>query len=249
MAATTVTVTNSTTSQLSLVGDNGSTRYDIPATAGANSITIAVSDLLGNSLLCTTLSSWVTSSTVTVTRGSTTVTAADLTAWASGSDMNRSDYDADDDTVADAAEAIFDGTTTTTAAELTASSMQVATLTVGFADLTAAALEQTLNFASALPDTAVVLGSYIDVTATFTDGAAGTFTADVGLAGGDTILNGADITTSVDKVASPVGATPRGFYGGGTLTVKVIGSVNVDTATTGAMTVKVMYAAIDDALA
>ena len=249
MAATYVTVTNRTATNLSLVGDNGSPRVDIPATSGSNYVTINISDLLGNSLLCTTLASWITAAKVEITRGSTTLTAADLTAWAQGADMNRSDYDANDDKYVDAAAAVTDGTTTWTAATVTGASVQLASLDIGFADLTAAALTQTINFAAALPASAVIIGAYIDVTAAFTDGAAGTFTVDVGVAGSDVILNGADVTTATGKIATPAGSAPTGWYGASTLTAKVIGSVNVDTATTGAMSVKIAYIAVDDALA
>ena len=107
MAATYITVTNATTGNLSLVGDEGSPRIYIPAAAGSNSTTINVSVLLGNSLLCTTLASWTTSGNITSTRGSVTLVAADFTAWAQGSDMNRSDYDSDDDTIVDVAESIM----------------------------------------------------------------------------------------------------------------------------------------------
>ena len=476
MAATYITVTNATSNVLSLVGDNGKPRNDIPATAGSNSININISDLLGNSLLCTTLASWTTSAYITSTRGSTTLTAADFTAWAQGSDMNRSDYDTDDDTVVDTAEAIkvnnptavafaaspytvlstdtvllvdttagaveldlpavasssgrtlvikdeggnaatnaitidpnasetldgsatsatittayghmtifcdgtqwlsdagskaqsvWNGTTessgaavvqsvanwvgSTTAANNagspytgaatdecvlvdcsggavaytlpapvarktikfidttgsagtnnitvsqnaaetidgatsivlatnyetltlisdgtnwfsaeaiiranednttlnTAAGVKVASRTVGIADLTAAAGNQSFDFAAALPADAWVLGSYIDVTEAFTDGAAGTFTADLGESGGDTdaLIDGADITTAIAKVGTPIGTLGTGFtYAGATLAIDIIGTVNVDTATAGALTVKVAYIRMDSLL-
>ena len=106
MAATYVVVQNDGTTSLSLVGDAGANRVDIPATAGSNTVNINMVDLLGDNLLCTTLSAWITAGHVSITRGSTTLTAADLTAYAQGSDMNRSDYDSDDDEIVDAAENI-----------------------------------------------------------------------------------------------------------------------------------------------
>ena len=106
MAATYVTVTNATTNILSLVGDNGENRIDISPDAGSNTATIYIRDLLGDSLLCTTLSTWITSGKVTITRGSETLTAAQLTAYIQGADMDRVDYDADDDEIVDTAENI-----------------------------------------------------------------------------------------------------------------------------------------------
>lgn len=106
MAATYVVVTNLTTNSLSLVGDDGGNRVDISPSAGSNTANINMVNLLGDNLLCTTLSTWITSGNVSVVRGSTTLTAADLTAYAQGSDMNRSDYDTDDDEIVDAAESI-----------------------------------------------------------------------------------------------------------------------------------------------
>ncbi len=106
MAATYIVVTNAGTSNLSITGDDGKPRVDVSASAGSNTTNINISDLLGNNLLCTGLSTWVTAGTVTVTRGGTAVTAADFTAWAQGSDMNRSDYDTDDDGIVDTAQAV-----------------------------------------------------------------------------------------------------------------------------------------------
>ena len=344
MAATYVTVTNASSNQLSLVGDNGGNRIDIPATAGSNTATINMSDLLGDNLLCTTLSTWITAGTVTITRGSTTLTAANLTAYAQGSDMNRSDYDSDDDEVVDTAEALkivnptsivagaspytvlatdtvllvdtaagavevdlpavasnagrtivvkdeggnsatnaitidpnasetLDGSATSATINTAygymtlfcdgtqwlsnsntrahEASVQVATRSVGIADLTAAAGHQSFDFAAALPADAVVVGAYVDVTEAFTDGAAGTFTVDLGVSGGttDALVNGGDITTAIAKIGTPAGGAPRGWYGGTTFAVDVIGTVNVDTATAGALTAKIAYIRVDFAIA
>jgi hypothetical protein len=475
MAATYVTVTNATTNILSLVGDNGENRVDILPDAGSNTANINMRDLLGDNLLCTTLSTWITSAYVTITRGSLTLTAADLTAYAQGSDMNRSDYDADDDEIVDAAEAISvanptavafaaspytvlaadkfllvdtsggavevdlpavasssgrtlvvkdeggaaatnaitidpngaetldgsatsatittnygfmeffcDGTQwlsksgsksqsvwnmttevsggqvvqavanwagTTTDVNFAASpytglatdevvlvdvtggpvaitlpppvarktikfvditggaatnnitvsqnaaetidgatsivmnanyetltlisngtnwfsaqaliraneaqialneaaGIHVAARAVGIADLTASALNQSFDFAAALPASAVVLGAYVDVTEAFTDGVAGTFTVDLGVSGGvtDALINGGDLTTGIAKIAAPLGATPTGWYSATTFAVDVIGTVNVDTATAGALNAKIAYFLVDSAL-
>jgi len=453
MAATYVTVTNATTNLLSLVGDEGKNRVDIPATAGSNSITIYIRDLLGDSLLCTTLATWITSSKVTVTRGSATLTAAQLTAYIQGADMDRVDYDNDDDAIVDKAESInvanptsvaaaaspytvlstdtfilvdtsagavevdlpavasssgrtivikdeggsaatnaitidpngaetLDGSATsktittnygyasifcdgtqwlssadsfadlagnlevtstavafgaspytvlptdthisvdTTAGPVeldlpavasstgrtifikdsvglantdaitidpnatetidgaatskvidtdygymalycdgtqwlsssssvaSAAAPRVASRRVEDGDLSAAAGNQSFDFAAALPTTGVfILGTYLDVTEGFTDGAAGVFTADLGVSGGttDALLDGADIA-SIAKVAAPLGATPTGWYEGQTLALDIIGTVNVDTATAGAVTAYVIYIEAEKAI-
>lgn len=476
MAATYVTVTNATTNILSLVGDEGKNRVDILPDAGSNTVTIDMSDLLGDNLLCTTLSSWITSAYVTITRGSTTLTAADLTAYAQGSDMNRSDYDTDDDEIVDEAETVnvanptavafaaspytvlaadtvllvdttagaveldlpavasssgrtivvkdeggnaatnaitidpsgaetldgsatsatittaygwmsifcdgtqwlsnsgsksqsvwnattevsgaqvvqavanwagsttdvnfaaspytglatdevvlcdstagaiaitlpppvarktikfvdtvgnaatsnivvsqnaaetIDGATSITMnanyetltlisdgtnwfsaqALIRANEAQIAlnegagvhvvSRAVGIADLTAGALNQSFDFSAALPDDAYVVGRYVDVTEAFTDGAAGTFTVDLGISGGvtDDLINGGDITTAIAKIGVPDGTRPQGWYGADTIAVDVIGTVNVDTATAGALVAYVAYINMDSLLA
>lgn len=103
MAATYVIVTNASTRKLSLEGDNRKPSILIAVSGTAN---IDVVDMLGNEMLCDTLSTWVTAGTVTVTRGGVTVTAAQLTAYKQGADMDRVDYDNDDDNIVDAAESI-----------------------------------------------------------------------------------------------------------------------------------------------
>jgi len=124
-----------------------------------------------------------------------------------------------------------------------------ASLAIGFADLTATATSQSFDFAATLPATAILVGSYIDVTVAFDDGSTGVFTADVGVKSGDTdaIIDGADIET-VAKTAAAKGADPYGFYGGVQVAVLVdAGAVNVDTATAGAMTVELFYIEGDEA--
>jgi len=103
MSATYVIVTNASANTLSLEGDDRKPSLSIARAATAN---ININDLLGNTLLCTTLAAWVTDGTVTITRGGVAVTAAQLTAYIQGADMDRTDYDTDDDLVVDAAEAI-----------------------------------------------------------------------------------------------------------------------------------------------
>lgn len=113
---------------------------------------------------------------------------------------------------------------------------------VGFADLTDSDGAQTFAFATALPAGAVIVGSGIDITAGFTDGSTGVFTADLGVNGGDldSLLDGVDIA-SIATLATPQGVQPTGLYGAITPAVTVLADVNVDTATAGALTAYVYY--------
>ncbi|MBU1173429.1 MAG: hypothetical protein KKD44_27995 [Proteobacteria bacterium] len=102
MAATSIVVTNATSNNLSLVGDNGKPRVDISHVGGANYESILMTDVEGNILLCDTLSSWITSGKIVVTRGGVTVTAAQMTAFKSP--MTADIYDHDLDDISDKAE-------------------------------------------------------------------------------------------------------------------------------------------------
>lgn len=117
-----------------------------------------------------------------------------------------------------------------------------ASLAVGFADLVAAALLQELPFAAALPAGAVVLETGIDISAGFTDGVAGVFTADLGINTGDVdaFVDGSDIA-SIAKVSSPKGVRPGGLVGAVTPSITVRGDVNVGTATAGALIAEIYY--------
>ena len=103
MSATYIIVTNASANALSFEGDD---RKPSGSIARAGTANIHMNDVLGNSLLCTTLAAWVTDGTVTITRGGTAVTAAQLTAYVEGADMDRTDYDDDDDNIVDRAESI-----------------------------------------------------------------------------------------------------------------------------------------------
>ncbi len=119
--------------------------------------------------------------------------------------------------------------------------VRIATLAVGFADLTDSDGAQTIAFGGALPAGAVVVGVGIDVTVGFTDGAGGVFTADLGDGTNiDSMLDGADIAL-VTEVAIPQGISPTGLVGAVTPAITVLADVNVDTATAGAMSVQILY--------
>ena len=105
-AAAYIVVTNTTPNVVSLSGikKTGESYYGkVPASGTLN---INLSDLIGNSQLCSEISTFLTAGTLTGTRGGVAISTADMTYWGSGADMNRNNYDADDDKVVDAAETV-----------------------------------------------------------------------------------------------------------------------------------------------
>lgn len=117
-----------------------------------------------------------------------------------------------------------------------------ATLTVDFSELTASAGTQTFPFSVGLPSTAVLLAVGLDVTAGFTDGSGGVFTADLGDGTTvDSMLDGADLA-SVAAVAIPLGAVPVGLVGAITPELTILANVDVDTVTAGSVTAVIKYA-------
>jgi hypothetical protein len=112
-----------------------------------------------------------------------------------------------------------------------------ATLQTTTTELTVSGAQQKFDFAAALPSDAFVLGAYVEVTTTVTDGAAGTATIDVGPKTTDenAFLDAADVSTATGIVNVP------NMHGGVTVTVTVDGTVNLDTMTTGDFTVHVIY--------
>ncbi len=115
-------------------------------------------------------------------------------------------------------------------------------LLVGFADLVASAGSQELPFAAPLPAGAVIVGSGINATVGFTDGAGGVFTADVGINTGDVdaMLDGVDIA-SIAKFNVPQGVAPTGLVGAITPSITVRADVDVDTATAGSLLAEIYY--------
>ncbi len=118
--------------------------------------------------------------------------------------------------------------------------VQSESLTITAADLTDADGSQTFNLGSALPTNAVVIGHSIDVTAAFTDGAAGVFSLDVGYSDVDAIVDGASLA-AIAKLHGPLGVRSGGRYDGVQMTATVLGTVNVTTATLGSVTVEIFY--------
>lgn len=118
--------------------------------------------------------------------------------------------------------------------------LQSLSLDIVAADLTDADGSQTFNFGSALPANAVLLSRHISVTEAFTDGAAGVFTLDVGDSDVDAIVDGAALGT-IAELFGTSGVRSGGLWGGLTPTATVLGTVNVTTATLGAVTITLYY--------
>lgn len=119
----------------------------------------------------------------------------------------------------------------------------LATLAIGHADLTDADTQQTIDFASALPAGALVLGAGANVTAIFDNaGDTANITFDLGIKSGDTdgFVDGGSLD-AVAKVSVPRGVAIPGLVGGITPSVIVDGSVNLDTLTKGAAVFYVAY--------
>lgn len=120
-------------------------------------------------------------------------------------------------------------------------------LTIGHAALTDADSSQTFPFPEALPENACVVGYDARVTEGFTDGAAGTFTADLGIIGDvDQIADGLALGTIANLGNAP-GVRPTGRYGGTdpetpvVLQATMLGSVNVVNASAGSVTFEVFF--------
>lgn len=117
------------------------------------------------------------------------------------------------------------------------------TKSITYADASAAGTQKKIDFASALPSDAFVIGAYVDVTAVFTDGAAGTCTTDLGEKSGDedAWIDGADITTAIAKLSQPRGVQIPSIEASITPQITVDGTVNLNTLTAGAATYHVLY--------
>jgi hypothetical protein len=119
-----------------------------------------------------------------------------------------------------------------------------ATQEVDHTDCTAKAKTQTFDFATALPVHAIVLGSHVDVTEAFTDGAAGTYTCDVGVKAVDVDvwLDGVDISTGIADLATPAGVNlPQCWPTAATPMVTIDSTVNLNTTTAGHLVASVAY--------
>ncbi len=130
------------------------------------------------------------------------------------------------------------------AAGLTASKR---TVTVGHADLDAAATSQTINIGATLPANARIVGYDIRALTIFTGGGAGAVTVDVGTSGDiDAIVDGSDLfAAAVDGGPStmPLGIRPNKTFitAAAQLIATFVADVDVADLTTGSVVIDVLY--------
>lgn len=113
-------------------------------------------------------------------------------------------------------------------------------------DLTESDASQTITIGTpSLTRRTVVLGTTIELGTVFTDGSSGTFTLDVGVADDlDKFVDGANLSSAVDGVpaTAPNGIAPNAILAAEEVVQATVdGTVNVDTATAGSVTVSVVY--------
>lgn len=126
----------------------------------------------------------------------------------------------------------------------TATGITVVSKSVGFAALTDADTQQTVDFDAALPAGAVVLGAGANVTAIFDNvGDTASLTFDLGIKSGDTdgFIDGGSLD-AVAKVSVPRGVALPGLVGAITPSIIIDSSVNLNTLTKGAAVFYVLYA-------
>jgi hypothetical protein len=131
-------------------------------------------------------------------------------------------------------------------ADLAGASVQKRTVTVGHADLDAAALTQAIDIGEDLPANARILGVAIKLTTAFSGGGAAAVSVDIGSSGDvDAIVDGANLfAAAVDGQAStrPAGIAPNKHFVAATqLTATFISDVNVVGLTAGAVTIDVLF--------
>jgi hypothetical protein len=124
--------------------------------------------------------------------------------------------------------------------------LKEATLTVGHADLTAAATNEQIDFAAAMPANAVVLGSYLEITTLFSGGSVSDCTTDIGVSSGDVDAIMAAVPTftadPTGNINGPKGIALDGHYGGVTLAVNVVTTGdNVVNLSAGSVTAHIFY--------
>ena len=134
--------------------------------------------------------------------------------------------------------------------ELDAESVRVRRqeLVVAFGDITAAGMTKTIDFATALPADAFILGTSVNVTDDFDDGMAATNKVDIGVNGATTsiIAGSAD---NLGTIARIVGGTKGASYCSivGAITVRLTftGSANLNTLTKGNVTIAIYFLTAD----
>lgn len=121
--------------------------------------------------------------------------------------------------------------------------IQKVSLTVGHADLTAAATSQVVNIGSAaLPSGAYIVGRTIALATAFSGGGAGAVSVDIGGTDADAIVDGESLFTGATTAkAGTSGINPNGALGGQQITATFISDVNVVLLTAGSVTIDVLY--------
>ena len=120
--------------------------------------------------------------------------------------------------------------------------IQKRTYTLDHVSLTTAGGSQVFSFAASLPASAFVVGSDLVITEGFTDGAAGVFSADLGIKTTDEdCLLATAALASIATVGQPLGVQPVGYFGAQLPALTIKATVNVDTATAGTVKAEIYY--------
>ncbi len=121
--------------------------------------------------------------------------------------------------------------------------VQMLQVTLGHADLTAAALTETLNVGSALPAGSRILGVESELTEVFSGGGASAMTASLGVAGALTeLVNARNVFTGQAlAIVSGNGSRPNGTRSGQLQAQFTATGANVVALTTGSITFRVFY--------
>lgn len=119
-------------------------------------------------------------------------------------------------------------------------------VTVGHADLTAAAVSEAIAIGAALPANAHVLGVNVSLATPFSGGGATSCVVDIGSTGdADALIDGANVfAAAVDGMAStrPLGIAPNKIFASSTqLNATFISDVNVAALTAGSATIEVLF--------
>lgn len=144
--------------------------------------------------------------------------------------------------IEDSAAALAAATVEAALAELAALRVQKKTVTVGHADLTAAATSEAINIGTALPANARIWGREIRLATAFSGGGAGAVSVDIGGTDADAVVDGESVFTGATTAkAGTSGINPFGKLGGQQLTATFISDVNVADLTAGSVVIDVLY--------